>query len=159
MRVVDLWSEALPVAGPLLERIRSIDDILLNEIGRVRCRRYVDRRTVLIGDAAHAMAPNLGQGANSALVDAAVLARELATAPTIDDGLRRYSRQRHRPVTRVQRTSDLLANVSHLQHTGRRRMRDGAFRVAGHPALVRRQIRTTQQVDPAALTYVRTLAR
>lgn len=159
-RVVDLWSGALPVAAPLLDRIQSVDDLLLNEVGRVQCRRYVDRRAVLIGDAAHAMAPNLGQGANSALVDAAVLARELATGQTPADALGRYDRQRHRPVTGVQRTSDLLATVSHLQHTGLRRIRDRIFRVAGRPALVRRQIRTTQQVDPAELMRdVQVLAR
>ncbi|HSP03671.1 MAG TPA: NAD(P)/FAD-dependent oxidoreductase [Acidimicrobiales bacterium] len=150
-RVVDLWSGALPVAAPLLHQIRSVDDILLNEIGRVRCRRFADRRAVLIGDAAHAMAPNLGQGANSALVDAAVLARALTEAPTKLDALGRYDRQRRRPVRRVQRTSDLLAEVSHLRHTGLRRARDRVFRIAGHPTLVRRQIRTTQQVDPAQL--------
>lgn len=150
-RVVELWSAALPVAAPLLCQIQSIDDLLLNEIGRVRCRRYIDRRAVLIGDAAHAMAPNLGQGANSALVDAAVLAQTFSTAQTPADALGRYDRQRRRPVTAVQRTSDLLASVSHLQHTGLRRVRDRIFRVAGRPALVRQQIRATQQVDPAEL--------
>lgn len=98
-RVVELWSAALPVAAPLLRQIQSIDDLLLNEIGRVRCRRYIDRRAVLIGDAAHAIAPNLGQGANSALVDAAVLAQALSTAPTLADALGRYDEQRRRPVT------------------------------------------------------------
>lgn len=150
-RLVDLWSAALPVAAPLLHQIQSVDDLLLNETGRVRCRRYVDRQAVLIGDAAHAMAPNLGQGANSALVDAAILARQLATAPATADALAQYDRQRRRPVTGVQRRSDLLATVSHLRHTGLRRVRDRIFRMAGRPALVRRQIRSTQQVDPDEL--------
>jgi 2-polyprenyl-6-methoxyphenol hydroxylase-like FAD-dependent oxidoreductase len=35
------------------------------------------------------MAPNLGQGANSALVDAVVLAEELTSAPSVKDALAR----------------------------------------------------------------------
>ncbi|KAB1662590.1 NAD(P)-binding protein [Pseudoclavibacter chungangensis] len=49
--------------------------------------------TVLIGDAAHAMTPNLGRGACTAIDDAAVLARELdSRAPQA--ALRRYARRR-----------------------------------------------------------------
>lgn len=150
-RLAQLWSDALPVAAPLLSQIHSMDDVLLNEVGRVRCRSYCDQRAVLVGDAAHAMAPNLGQGANSALVDAAVLARELADAPGFSEATGRYDRRRRRPVTGVQRTSDLLASVSHLQQTRLRRVRDGIFRIAARPPLMRRQIRTTQQVEPAHL--------
>ena len=142
-RLARLWSDALPVAAPLLSQIHSMDGVLLNEVGRVRCRSYCDQRAVLIGDAAHAMAPNLGQGANSALVDAAVLARELADTPGSLEAPGRYDRRRRRPVTGVQRTSDLLASVSHIQQTRLRRVRDRIFRIAGRPALVRRQIRTT----------------
>ena len=42
---------------------------------------YVEGRVALVGDAAHAMTPNLGQGACQALEDAVVLAR-CATSPT-----------------------------------------------------------------------------
>ncbi|MEU4812689.1 FAD-dependent monooxygenase [Nocardia fluminea] len=53
-------------------------------------------RIALLGDAAHAMTPNLGQGGCQALEDAVVLAR-LADEP---DGLARYDRER-RPRTRM----------------------------------------------------------
>jgi 2-polyprenyl-6-methoxyphenol hydroxylase-like FAD-dependent oxidoreductase len=45
---------------------------------------------VLIGDAAHAMTPDLGQGACQALEDAVVLAKTLAGG----DGLDAYDRRR-----------------------------------------------------------------
>ncbi|WP_446221838.1 FAD-dependent monooxygenase [Nocardia sp. IBHARD005] len=53
-------------------------------------------RIALLGDAAHAMTPNLGQGGCQALEDAVVLAR-LAAEP---DGLARYDRER-RPRTQM----------------------------------------------------------
>lgn len=149
--LVRLWSKALPVAGPVLEQVRSMDDLLVNQVGRVTCRRFVDRRAVLVGDAAHAMAPNLGQGANSAFVDAAVLAREVDRSTTVADALDRYETSRRRPVLAVQRNADRLARLSHLRHPVGRRVRDRVVRLAGHPSLLARQIRATQQVDPAGL--------
>jgi len=46
---------------------------------QVKCWQYHDTRghAVLIGDAAHATAPNIGQGCNASIVDASVLARLL----------------------------------------------------------------------------------
>lgn len=57
----------------------------------------VRENVVLIGDAAHAMAPNLGHGANTALVDARVLADRLRTARTVPGALASYAVARHLP--------------------------------------------------------------
>ncbi|MEC3975871.1 FAD-dependent monooxygenase [Amycolatopsis sp. H20-H5] len=54
--------------------------------------RWSTDRVTLLGDAAHPMAPMLGQGANQAKQDAAALATDLAQAPDADipAALRRY---------------------------------------------------------------------
>ena len=46
--------------------------------GRVRCSQLHGTRVVLLGDAAHAVTPVGGQGANAALQDCEVLDRVLA---------------------------------------------------------------------------------
>ncbi len=58
---------------------------------------------VLIGDAAHAMLPTLGQGACQCLEDAAVLATAVAAEDTLDRALRRYE------ATRVPRVRRIIA--------------------------------------------------
>ncbi|MEO1172693.1 MAG: FAD-dependent monooxygenase [Myxococcota bacterium] len=62
-------------------------------------------RAVLIGDAAHASTPNLGQGGCMALEDALVLARCLGAAPSPADGFQEFERARFRRTRRVTRES------------------------------------------------------
>lgn len=64
-------------------------------------RRYRHGRYLLIGDAAHAMTPNLGRGACEALVDALTLARALES-PRPDRSLGRWEARRV-PATRAMR--------------------------------------------------------
>lgn len=54
---------------------------------------YVRGRVALLGDAAHAMTPNLGRGACEALIDAVTLADHLNSRP-VDAALRAYGSQR-----------------------------------------------------------------
>lgn len=56
----------------------------------------VRENVVLLGDAAHAMAPNLGHGANTALQDAQALAAAIGRAP-VHAALRRYALRRTVP--------------------------------------------------------------
>lgn len=154
------WERVHPDAVPLLERLRSFDDLLVNEVVRVDCARWYDGRRVLAGDAAHAMAPTAGQGANSALVDAAVLVGRLATAPTVEEALADYDRLRRPAVARVQNRADLLSRLAHQRSPVVRWVRDVALRVAGGRRAGDRVAREAQQVDPVALQdLVRRLSR
>jgi FAD-dependent urate hydroxylase len=56
--------------------------------------RLVTDRAALLGDAAHAMTPNIGQGGCQAMEDAWVLAQSLSQASTIHAGLQEYQRLR-----------------------------------------------------------------
>jgi len=61
--------------------------------------------TVLLGDAAHALTPNIGQGAGMAMEDAAVLAEELASGAEIEQAVGRYAARRKPRVETVMRIS------------------------------------------------------
>ena len=64
--------------------------------------RWVEGRTALLGDAAHAMVPFLAQGAAMAIEDAAVLGRALAAWPgDVPAALAAYEADRRPRVTRV----------------------------------------------------------
>jgi 2-polyprenyl-6-methoxyphenol hydroxylase-like FAD-dependent oxidoreductase len=77
---------------------------------------YVSGRTALLGDAAHAMAPNLGRGACEALLDATALVEALTAAPDVPGALRRYDDARRGPATRTVRLARLANVVSTAQH-------------------------------------------
>ena len=64
-------------------------------------RRWTDGRVVVIGDAAHAMRPHLGQGGCQALIDAAVLARLLRQTDSPATAFAAFEDLRRGPTRRV----------------------------------------------------------
>lgn len=101
-----------PAVAAVLGRLddRRVDRRELLELPRLPS--YVAGRYALVGDAAHAMAPNLGRGACEALLDAVALVEALVAAGSVADGLRRYDRVRRGPSRRVTRGSQLMNRVS-----------------------------------------------
>ncbi len=76
--------------------------------------RWYDGRVVLLGDAAHALVPHHGQGANQTVEDAVVFARTLAEADALPAALASYQSQRLVRTAQVQTASYVTAEVLHL---------------------------------------------
>ncbi|MFF9838894.1 FAD-dependent monooxygenase [Streptomyces sp. NPDC013740] len=86
------WHAPVP---ELLAATRG-QDVLHHDIAELATPlpSFVSGRVVLLGDAAHAMTPNLGQGACQALEDAVVLAAALDGEPEVATALVRYDAER-----------------------------------------------------------------
>nr|WP_040645065.1 FAD-dependent oxidoreductase [Rubellimicrobium thermophilum] len=82
--------------------------------------RWHDARTAILGDAAHPTLPFLAQGANLALEDAWVLAREVARGGRLDEALARYQAQRRPRVERAIAAANANARHYHLSGLPRR---------------------------------------
>ncbi len=84
-----------PVAEPLLDQINDHSDLLFSRYYDVRMPRHHADGVIFIGDAAHAMSPQLGQGCNLALFDAMVLADYFRAMPDqLDRAAAAYHRDR-----------------------------------------------------------------
>ena len=94
-----------PQTEPLLAHITDPDHLVLASYGHHTLKRPFAERLAIIGDAAHATSPQLGQGANMALLDALALARSLEVAPTIAAALAGYALRRRRHVALYQAMS------------------------------------------------------
>lgn len=85
-----LWPET---AG-LLESLTDPDQLTLARYGHHTLARPVADRLAIIGDAAHSTSPQLGQGVNMGLLDAAALAGALASETDLAAALPAYARAR-----------------------------------------------------------------
>ncbi len=74
----------------------------------VRCRRWVNGRVVLLGDAAHAMSPLLGLGAQFALGDAEFLARTISRNANLETATQEFAKIRSGQLAPYQRASRWL---------------------------------------------------
>lgn len=103
------WTERFPEAAPLIERFAEAGrwDRLVN----VRCRRWSEGKVVLVGDAAHAMPPNLGQAANTAFSNVMALAMAVDGTSDIPVALRDWEQRQRSLTDHVQWWSYLYGQV------------------------------------------------
>lgn len=90
--------------------------------------RWSRGHVVILGDAAHATTPNLGQGAAQAVESAYVLARALATHDTLGEALATYARLRMEKAHHVTRTSWNFGRAAHMPEGILSSMRDLALK-------------------------------
>ena len=129
-----------PHLGALVDRL---DGALTHAVYRdVRMPEYHRGRTVILGDAAHAMSPQLGQGANLALMDASALAACLREAP-VAEALARYSARRRAHNRFYQRASRWLTPFFQSDLELLAPLRDGLTHPLTRPRWVRRQMALT----------------
>lgn len=92
------WKETVrrlwPQAGPLLDAIGSFDDLTLARYAHHTLAVPAGDGIAFIGDSAHSTSPQLGQGANMALLDAAALASAIERSESVGDALALYARLR-----------------------------------------------------------------
>jgi 2-polyprenyl-6-methoxyphenol hydroxylase-like FAD-dependent oxidoreductase len=90
---------------------------------------YVSGRVALLGDAAHAMDPALGQGAGQAVEDAVTLAACLDGSPDVDSALAHYDRLRRPRTQAIVRRSARLGAVAQWSWAPAVLLRDVAARL------------------------------
>lgn len=112
-------------------------------------------RTVLVGDAAHAMAPTLGQGGNQAIEDAIVLAHHVAPGTDLGAGLAAYTADRLPRTTAVVRKAAQVSRLMRLSGPVSVAVRDFVMSTASRlgPGLVLRTFDGIADWRPPRPTY------
>ena len=100
-----IWKQSFPHLGPLIERIG--EDGRYDRFEYIRLKRWSSGRVAVIGDAAHAIPPNIGQGAGCAMMNALSLAVFLDRGTDIPAQLNAWE-QAERPLTNHTQRISLL---------------------------------------------------
>ncbi len=136
-----LW----PELAPLLERLGGPDDFTQARYRDVALRRWRQGRVLFLGDACHGTSPQLGQGANLALLDAWTLARALERSgpDTVEAALDAVERRRRRQVDFYRQASRWLTPFYQSRLAPLGWLRDLAFGPACRFGPTRRFMLTT----------------
>ena len=114
-RGLDAWREDVlsvwPQVEPILASLTSPDELSLARYGHHALRRPYGDRLGVIGDAAHATSPQLGQGANMGLLDAAALAAAIERHSDPASAFAAYARARRSHVRLYQALSAVFTPV------------------------------------------------
>lgn len=101
---------------------------------------------VLIGDAAHATTPNMGQGACMAIEDAAVLSNCITSYPTIEEAFSLFQQRRIKRTTAIVNMSRAIGKVAQLENPFLIRMRNLAMKLTP-TAVTEKQIKNLSEVS------------
>jgi 2-polyprenyl-6-methoxyphenol hydroxylase-like FAD-dependent oxidoreductase len=120
--------------GRVQEYLASLErdeQIICSAMEWMEFEKWHTGRVVLVGDAAHASSPMMGQGGCMAMEDACVLAEELGTAATVEGALVSYANRRRARVEWVQHQSMAVGEILTVPSL----VRNNALREGGNEAM------------------------
>lgn len=129
------WQQTFPGLGVVLDRLDPVGR--WSEFVRVRCKPWSDGKVVLLGDAAHAMPPHLGQGACLGMSNAHSLVHALGRSDVTPTALAAWE-EAERPVTDVtQRWATIYARMGTQWPRALLGLRSATLRAADRSRYVR----------------------
>jgi 2-polyprenyl-6-methoxyphenol hydroxylase-like FAD-dependent oxidoreductase len=134
---------------PVAELIAMTDpgQILWNDIiDFAPVKQFAFRRVLLLGDAAHATTPNMGQGACQAIEGAAILGKTMAAVTDPEAAFRTFEQKRLKRTALIVNRSRQLGRLGQLANPLAVRLRNMAFRMMPD-AMSERQVRTLLNVE------------
>jgi 2-polyprenyl-6-methoxyphenol hydroxylase-like FAD-dependent oxidoreductase len=131
-RVTDLLDVFNKFHSPVTDvlKLTANENLIWSDINDLKpIRKFAFGKIVLMGDAAHATTPNMGQGACMAIEDAAVLANCLEDYHTPEEAFIQFECKRIKRTTRIVEGSWNLGKAAQLQNPLLISMRNAAVRM------------------------------
>jgi 2-polyprenyl-6-methoxyphenol hydroxylase-like FAD-dependent oxidoreductase len=91
-----VWNTSFPCLGPLIERLGA--NGRYDRLELIKLNQWSMGRTAIVGDAAHALPPNIGQGGGTAMMNALSMAFYLDEDDDVVRALSNWERE-ERPIT------------------------------------------------------------
>lgn len=116
---------------PIADLIRNTpeDKILQHGIYVIEpLKSWREGRVILMGDAAHAMTPNLGQGACQAIEDAVVLGQVFQHTTDVNAALSQYQQERLSRANTILKQSQMIGTIGQIENRLLANLRNMAFR-------------------------------
>jgi 2-polyprenyl-6-methoxyphenol hydroxylase-like FAD-dependent oxidoreductase len=146
-RRLDAMAAPFPAPVPALVAATNVERMLRTDMYDLAALpAWHHGRVVLLGDAAHATTPNLGQGGAQAIEDAYVLAEQLTANPQPEDAFAAFQRIREPKARMVVDTSNRLGRIVHLANPLARGLRNAALRFTP-AAVARRQMESLYSLN------------
>lgn len=129
----DLIGMLYPTFGDIAVRLltaTSDHQLIRSDISDfVPIKNWWHDNVVLIGDAAHATTPNLGQGGCQAVEDAFVLAKAISEKKELSEAFKHFQSIRYAKAKHVVDTSWKLGQLTNLESKFMQKLRDTVFRM------------------------------
>ena len=109
------FSEFQAITGDLFTRLKTPTRVVHDNLYDMPTPFFGEQAIILVGDAAHAMTPNMGQGAGMAIEDAYLLSKIIDNASNIEHVLPQFKKQRYQRVSKFTDSSYKLGKLAQTE--------------------------------------------
>ena len=97
-----------PEVEVLLNEIKDQDQLLFSTYSHITMKKWHDRNLLCVGDAAHAMSPQLGMGVSLGLYDAYSMSQCLQEEASVEEAFKEYTKRRSSHIRWMQFVSKIV---------------------------------------------------